>query len=346
MKKKAGKLDWIIAARGYAMFGVFIGHVIITYMEDRGIDSLDLFGRYLEHMLVPLFAILAGAFFSDNQQTFKHFFQLKFMQRIVPVLFYPFLVLPFIYILPIPELNTLAFFKLLPAYILGIPLINWASWFLVVLFTAELAFFFLQKLAKQDLRYQLLLALCCYSVGWLYNDYLTTAPSPGNLIGIVWLNFSLPLFCALFFIGAACKKTILNMSKWSTAKVGFYAIGCLLLMTPGILLNTFEPVVDGHFRSDFRANFPVISVGQYGNYFFFASSTLFGAAFLLCLSRLIPGTQFFRLCGDQSLILVGLNGIFLSVVNWQLTAWFLPSDQAIWSISYSLVISFLCLAVS
>ncbi|CAA0082642.1 Uncharacterised protein [BD1-7 clade bacterium] len=341
MQKKKSSLDWLVASRGYAMFGVFLGHLMISYRIDADMTSLITVGRFLEPTFVPFFVMLTGAFYQRGKNRFRSYAWLKFSQRMIPFYFYLLLVLPFHFIL-MPEADTL---KWLPMYVVAVPYLSWPTWFLAALFISEIIYFFLQPFGKSKPEI-ILLALTCYTLGWLYNHYIFELPPMASLIGLVSMLHASLVFCGFFFVGMLSKPFIMRFSRWPTYKVALLGCTCLALMTPGVLLNSFTVPPEGHYRALFSQEMVIISAGQYGNYFWFLSSTLFGAGTLLCISRLIPVTAIMRTCGDQSLLLLGLNAIFHGVLNSYIVEYFPPpANTLLWTLPYTLVLAMVSMLI-
>lgn len=349
--KKNHALDWLVAARGYAMYGVFLGHLMVSYINDGNYKSLVFAGQFLEPMFVPFFAILTGAFYSRGNASFRAYARLKFGQRLYPVYFYGVLIIPFYLLFPLPEKNALDSLKWGVLYLAGIPLLSWPSWFLVALFTSEMMYFFIQPLVKN--RFQtFLLALACYTIGWIYNHYVFDMPPLVGMLGMMWMLQAGMVFCAFFLVGALIKPWLLQLTHWpwwKTCLSGFIACGTMIL---AVMNNSFRKPPEGSFFSQFiGGEMIVISTGQYGHYLWFVLSTLGAACTLVCISRLLPVTRWMRACGDHSLVLLGLNGIFLGVLNVHITAIFVPpADTLFYTMGYAVIISaismFACLPVA
>jgi hypothetical protein len=339
-------LDWLVAARGYAMYGVFLGHLMVSYINDGHYQSLIYVGKFLEPMFVPFFAILTGAFYQRGTHTFGGYAKLKFGQRMLPVYFYLLLIIPVYWLVPLPGKSFIDSMKWAPLYIAGIPLLSWPSWFLVALFTSEMLYFFIQPFAK-GLWKAVGLAILCYSVGWIYNNYVFYMPAWVGMLGMVWMLQASMVFCAFFLIGSTMKPYLLKMTRWPDWQIVLMGITAGIIAVTAVSFNTFNQPPEGSFFSQFiGGEMIVISTGQYGNYFGFIFSTLGASLFLLCLARLLPVTQFMRSCGDHSLVLLGLNGIFLNLLNIHITAFFKPPhDVIIYTMGYAVILSAISMAL-
>ncbi len=319
-KPKQSKLDWLVAARGYAMLGVFFGHVVMSLGREHGkYEQLLGLGRFIDLSVIPFFVLLTGAFYQRSGNGFWDYSKLKFGQRMLPVYLYLLLIIPFYFILP-PYETAMDSLKFMPAYLLGIPWLSWPSWFLIALFMSELLFYFIFPYANSK-KNIIILALLCWTLGWAFNYYKFNSPE-AFMLGMVWMVHACLPFCALLLVGLLTRRTLLKMANWPSSKVlglGFLAATICWFATE---FNTFPRLPDGHFLSGFvPTDMLTTFAGQYGNYFYAMISILAGVTALICFCRLMPVNRFMRACGDYSLVLLGLNGIFQNIFNIHLTAW-------------------------
>ena len=327
------------------MYGVFLGHLMVSYINDAHFHSLVYVGKFLEPMFVPFFAILTGAFYNKGKNAFPAYAWLKFGQRMMPVFFYLLLIIPFYIFLPLPGKTPWDSLKWAPLYLLGIPMLSWASWFLVALFTSEMVYFFIQPLARSKVK-AVVMALALYTCGWIYNDHVFSFPPVVGMLGMTWMLQAAPLFCAFFLVGSLVKPVLLRMSRWPWWKVVVMGVFAAAISIFAVNMNTFNQPPEGSiFRQFIGGEMVVISTGQYGHYLWFVLSTLGASSTLLCIARLLPVTRFMRACGDHSLVLLGLNGIFLNVLNARITTNLHPAEDVAASVMvYAVVISLLTMA--
>ncbi len=329
MSKKKSSLDWLVAARGYAMYGVYFGHLMASYFNQANAQNVMGVGRFIEPLVVPFFIILTGAAYQRGDLTFPRYAWLKFSQRMIPFYFFLLLVIPFHMLFPGEGKTATDFVRWLPMYIVAIPYLSWPTWFFAALFVGELFYYFIRPLASTKVRAMILLLLC-YTLGWTYNHFVPQMPSLVGLLGMICMLQAALLFCTYFLAGMLIKSWMLKLTRAPWYKVLGLAVMFFALMTPGILLNSFSEPPEGHFRAILYNSFaPVLSAGQYGNYFWFLTSTLFGAGTLLCISRLIPVSRLMREAGNHSFILIGLNAIFHAVINRYIVEFFPPSQTSL-----------------
>lgn len=330
--QKRSRLDWLVASRGYAMYGIFLGHALTSLGFEHGHHGHDhwllhFIGRYLDTMFIPFFVLIIGAFYSRTGSSFFDYAKLKFGQRMLPVYLYLLLVIPFYFIFPVGGGTGWDSMARIPMYLFGIPWLNWPSWFLIALFVAEIFYYFIQPRFKQP-RQALTLALLLYSFGWFFNYYKFEYPSL-FIIGMVWMLHTCPLFLSLFLVGSLLRKQLIKMSSWPVHKVALLGLAATSVLVVAVELNAYPMLPEGHGLRDFIPNDRITNfAGQYGLYFCFLFASIAGPIAFTCLCRLAPASQFIRLCGDYSLVLLGLNGIFMNVLNVRLLGLFAHTTES------------------
>lgn len=342
---KAKGLDELVAARGYAMLGIFVGHVLLAYFM-AGNKTLLFLTKWMQIAFIPFFIFLTGAFYAKPPQAFKSFVWLRLCQRIVPVFFYLLLVIPFILLV-----SKHGFYhdigRWLPLYLLGIPMLSWPSWFLVALFTSELFYFFLvgKFKSKQTL---VLLALLFYLIAWAGNTYKLQLPVWVDSFSMIGMLQAVPFFLMCFLLGAAFKKSVLNMRKWSKTKLLIVFVVSQLLTFAAVYLNSSFPRPEvWSLRQYLSEDMPMIFIGQYGHGLWFLLSCVAGIMAFLTACYLLPALKIVKAMGDYSLILLGLNGIFHQVLNGLMVKQLpLPENTWYWGLVYALLLGFLQLLIS
>lgn len=342
---KAKGLDELVAARGYAMAGIFIGHVVLAYYM-TGNKNLLFITKWMQIAFIPFFIFLTGAFYAKPPQRFKNFVWLRFCQRMIPVYFYLLLVIPFIVVV-----SRHGFYhdigRWLPLYLVGIPMLSWPSWFLVALFTSELFyFFFVGKIKKKPAL--LAVALALYVIAWAGNTYKLQLPVWVDSISMIAMLQAVPFFLMCFLLGAAFKKTVLNMRKWSKAKLLLVFVISQLLTFVGVYLNnSFAQPEVWSLRHYLSEDMPMIFIGQYGHGVWFLLSCLAGIVAFLSACYLLPAFKIIKTMGDYSLILLGLNGVFHQVLNGLMVKQLpLPGNTWYWGLAYAVVLGFIQLLLS
>lgn len=332
-KSKNGGLDWLVSARGYAMFGIYVGHMMLGYYAHGLKGGLEI-GRFLQVGLIPFYIVLVGAFYQKSRQGFFSLLWLKFTQRIVPVYFFTLLVIPFVLLMSSGDpYNTV--FRWLPFYLLGIPLISWPTWFLVALFSSELMYEKLIKFFKSPVSLWLGFFVF-YSSGWLLNHYKIMSPKWVESMLMIGMVQVVPMFIAFMLLGAVLKKFILKLGRWPRGKVTLMLIAAYIPVLIGVSMNVhFSDNANQGLRHYLPDDMPLMFVGQYGSYHWFLLSSFFGVFGFLALCRLLPVNQLMKQIGENSLAIFGLNSIFHQAINAPLAGWLmLPEDKWYWHLSY------------
>jgi hypothetical protein len=339
-KGKSVGLDWLISARGYAMLCIYVGHVMLGYYG-HGLKGGVEIGRFLQVGVIPFYIVLVGAFYQKQQLSFFSKLWFKFCQRIVPVYFFTALVIPFIVIFSETSFYT-SVLRWLPYYLLGIPLISWPTWFLIALFTSELFYARILSWFKKPAALVVGFVIF-YSLGWLLNDYKLSQPPWVESILLLGMFQAVPVFIAFMLLGAGLKKTILQMSRWSTGKVWLMLIAAYIPTLLAVSMNIEFADNEGKGLRQYLADdMPLMFIGQYGHYLWFLVSSVFGVFGFLALSRLLPSFRLFKEIGEHSLAIFCLNSIFHQVLNLKVAGWLrLPEDLWYWHLSYGVVFGLL-----
>jgi len=334
MAKNRG-LDWLVSARGYAMMIIYIGHVMLAYYV-QGNTSLATVGNILQTGVIPFFIVLSGAFFSIGKTKFTNFFYLKFCQRILPVIFYSLILIPIYWV--VNEKLLVSSLSYWPIFFLGIPLLNWPTWFLIALFTSELVYLFIHK-KSWNKQQTLIIATILYILGWLFNDWRAKQGILIDNISMAWMINSLPLFLACLLLGKVYRKDILKLSRWSQQKTyAYFLIAFISLIGFCYLNNDFPENTEG-FRKYLNSEMVMLFVGQYGHPVYFFISTLAGIVCCFLLARILPVTKFSLFVGDNSMLLLGLNAIFHHAFNWYIAKYLpLPADTPYWGMLYGTIL--------
>lgn len=338
MKTKKS-LDWLAASRGYAMYGVFLGHLLIAYIN-VGYEPLLVVGRFLEPIFVPFYLLLVGAFFSATPGSLGHRIYFKMLQRLLPAAFYLCLLLPLLLSLKFHGRPFLSEAKQLLVYLLGIPFFSWPTWFLIALFIAELLFQPIQRRLPST-KTKVAAGLLLLALGWLFNDWVNHWGGRLSYLSMAWQLHTLGLFLGLMLLGSAARKSILKLSKVSSTYVFFGFLATLAVLVVAVQANQFEPPPSGHVRERFIGGMVFLSAGIYGKFWPFLLSILAGAASLLLLSRLLPAFKLMQQVGDHALVLLGLNCVFHQVLNRYIAFYFRPEkDAVLWLWGFALLASF------
>lgn len=318
-KQRTSRLDWLVTARGWAMLGIFIGHILASLEGDHGHLAhdhtlLNAIGRYFDAILIPFFIVIIGAFYQKQPKMFFTYFKFKFSQRMLPVYFYMLLAIPLYFIIPPVGTTAVEAITKTPLYLLGIPWLNWPSWFLIALFVAELAFFFIFTITASKKK-TLLLASFLFISGWLFNTFKFDH-SALFIFSSIYMLHTLPIFLALLLFGQSIKKQIIGISRWSNSRVFILFFFSLAITVIANEFNSYSALSPDHPLHAAVPSHRISNLaGQYGMLLNYLLICVFGSIAFLCFAKLMPVTYLMRQCGDYSLVLIGLNGLFFNLFN-------------------------------
>lgn len=342
---KKNSLDWLVSARGYAMYGIFFGHIMLAYYT-VGKDSSLFMTRFLQVSLIPFFVVLTGAFYQRPNVRFWQYFKLGLCRRIVPVYFFTLLVIPFI-LLTLKNSFFIDVVRWLPLYLVGIPMLSWPTWFLVCLFSSELIYFVIYPWLKNKPHFWPYIILA-YLIAWSFNTYKMLLAPWAEQLTLVWMLHSSPLFIMLFLLGAEYKKAILKLGRWKLSKVFLLLVCSYAIVVIAVILNDSFPSNAGRgLRQYISDDMPVMFIGQYGHILWFLLAIVFSVSGFFALGRLLPRTRVMLLVGEHSMSIFCLNAIFHQVFNIELVKILpLPSNDWYWALIYSMLIGFAQLILS
>lgn len=273
-----------------------------------------------------LFFVLAGyvARESDIAFGFGKYLKHRFMSRLLPFVFFTaiFMVLPIFFAeqafhLPLPSVKGYLIGLLNTAF--GIPMFCVPSWFLLMLFSVELvhygAFRFLKSNAKI-----LIGAVVFYVLGYWLNLKLDIVnPMKGRVIGwnYLFIQEAITMY-SFYLLGVYLRRKKFLMDKMSPK-----------ILIPGVII-TFLIVLFTYNLNNGPFNFSaynavVIIFSSHGNFFWFPITAVVGSFFILFLAKVTPTQKTIVWMGQNTLILMCLNGIFYHYINPGTAKWFLAN---------------------
>jgi len=277
------RIDWIDTAKGIGIFLVVLGHnsippVVFSYF-------------FSFHM--PLFFFLSGFLFSSAANlNFQDFFLKKTKTLLAPYLFLGFLV--YSYWLAVVQKFSLAnsdLLKPLADLLYGsvhLDTIFTPLWFLLSLFLTELFFFII---VKKFPKFYLIPVLVLSLIG-----FLTTFGAFKNLPWSVNTSLIALIFFGLgYYLKNNSKDLINNLTK--NRLVVLITIIFLLMSVWFFYLNGTIDMLNNHYQ----------------NYLYFVLSAFGGIGIILVISQLIPNSKVVNFVGKNSLIILALHSIGISL---------------------------------
>ena len=269
------RIDWIDAAKGFAILLVMMGHS----------DPPEVVMTWLYTFHVPLFFFLSGYVFKiKNGENFLSFVRRKIFTLVVPMILFSIvsILIDVIYYCAILQSKSIiSIWKRIPRIFINGRIDHFPSvfWFLSCLFVSEIIFFFLYRLRNRRVCFSAVLLLCSL-VGWLSCTYMAT-PLP-------WSLDLVPI--SLFFIG--CGVFVRRVCISTARKTYFFLLPIFLVLNIG--LGAWNYMTCGK-RVD-------IYMMDIGNYFLFYISALAGIGFTILLFQLFDFKHGITYIGRNSLI--------------------------------------------
>lgn len=308
-------------ARFYAMALVFYGHFIerVMYLKNPTAAAHYKF-IYSFHML--LFLILAGYVASgrDLQLAFVKYLQHRVLSRLLPFVFFTalFLVLPVFFNgdffhLQLPTVQ--GYREGLLDTVFGLPMFCVPSWFLLMIFSVELVHYGVFRFLKTDARI-LVAAAVFYAAGYLLNwqiDFFN--PMKGRVVGWNFLFFheAIPMY-AFYLMGV-----YLQRKEFFKQKAAPMTLAAGIAITFLIVLFTYQ-LNTGPF-SFAPLDAVAIMLSSHGHFIWFPITAIAGSCMILFIAQATPVQRTLLWMGQNSLVLMCLNGIFYHYINPPAAKW-------------------------
>lgn len=314
------RIQYIDVARFYAMAMVFYGHFIERVMMLNDPTSAVLYKFiYSFHML--LFFVLSGFISRDSDLEFGvgKFFKHRFLSRLLPFIFFTivFMVLAAIfpgdfYHLKLPSVE--GYIGGLVLTVLGIPMFCVPSWFLLMLFSVEVVHYVAFRFLKSDSKIfkydsKILIAIVAfYIIGYVINlrgDFLNFTKQ--RMFNVLFIHEAITMY-AFYLLGAYLRRR-----KFFMEKVSFKILIPGVISAFLIVMFTFK-LNNGPFNFNLY-NSVVIIFAAHGDIFLFPLTAIAGSLFVFFLGKITPAQKTIVWMGQNTLILMCLNGAFYHYIN-------------------------------
>ena len=299
-------------------------------------DAIFFQYKFIYSFHLPLFFFISGFFYKNREVLKFKQIGILFQKRIFPVLL--FVALAFVISVPYQYLK---FGKLDPAYYLdnlifllqGKPHLSATLWFLVCLWLVEIWALIILPTVKTTLQGLLLSAFFLY-------------------FGYVWAT--IPELETLYLL----PKNFWYLHE-SLVAFGFYTAGYASFKWVDKLLdvNIFTRVTlvvflfggaywASQMNSPYQNFVVVMKASEHGSFFFFITAAFAGTLGALLLASFIPQWRWVDYLGRNTLILLGMNGLFMSFFNSHIIDWLQHYESTGWVTFDSFWISILTIAIS
>jgi len=296
---------------------VFYGH--LWFGTSFPNDKVWIQNKLIYSFHMPLFFILAGISSKKITEKFVTFVKKKFISRIIPAILFSLLLLLCQILISIHFQIDIPFKQNIWGYLercLKGKFYSRITWFLTCLFTVELINFFISPLTSNNKK-RWLSIFCFYCLGFIITWKINIISIFTKISPNFWYIHEALLAFSFFQVGVVLNNSDWLKNSFKTSKKYFY-----LLISIIILLFTFN-LNNGFFDPNFRLVLMISSI--HGNPLFFLISALAGSMMIIFLSHLTPKVRILLFWGQNTLVLLGLNGLFRDIFNPKLNQ-FIPQN--------------------
>lgn len=296
-RSQSPRITWIDSAKAYGIILVFYGHIVEQFMNLGGASAqLQMKLIYSFHM--PLFFILSGYLAKNDKLNLRY----RFATRILPCIFFNLLSL----LLEVSrdvlnnQINLKHYLFDFFSIIRGYPAFNFVTWFLICLFTVETIDAILRKYLKN--RREIFYAcLALYLIGWLVLKRIEFFTEASGLTVNFWYIHEALIAYFFYQLGTiAHHRSLLEKPHSAAFKLSALAIaGFITLFTFNI-----NPI-----------RFVAMAHSSHGEPLLFTLTAISGSIFVILFSQVIPAHKNIIFIGQNTLILLGINGIFHHFIN-------------------------------
>ena len=306
----------IDVARFYAMALVYYGHFIGRIMLLKN-PAAAIHYKFIYSFHLLLFFILAGyvARESDIEFGFGKYLKQRFVSRLLPFIFFTaiFMVLPVFFSgdffnLKLPSVQ--GYINGLISTAFGIPMFCVPSWFILMMFSVEIVHYGAFRFLKSSNLRIVIAAVIFYVVGYWFNlKFDIFNPMKQRVVGwnYLFIHEAITMY-AFYLLGVYLRRKKFLMEKMSPKIVVPGLIVSFLIVLFTYKLN------NGPFNFNYF-NSVVIIFSSHGSFLWFPITAIVGSFFILFLAKITPSQKTIVWLGQNTLILMCLNGIFYHFIN-------------------------------
>lgn len=287
------RLHCIDIAKGIGIFLVIAGH-FSGYLFSAGSTPAYLVLKLINSFHMPLFFFISGIFWHPTVGIKVQFIKL-IKKRIVPVISFGIIALPFWFI----KGSSLSdIIRRCLSYMVGIPELNWITWFLVCLFTTELLLIFLTLVFNFTKKSRLIFySIITFCLGIFFCQNIEMVSRITGIRFNFWFIHESFIALSFYLFGYYLQDTIKRT-------VRFPLLVFLLLISFTLLILTYN--------KNFSGSYDVVVMGSsiHGEPLLFCCTAITGIFTVILLSKMIPLTcKPILFIGKNSLFYMGLNGV-------------------------------------
>ncbi len=298
MQQRVHYLDTI---KAFGMFLIFYGH-FVEKLCLAGSSPAFLHWKLVYSVNIPLFFFLAGIFWNPNARTVSETFRIKTKSRIIPMLFFGITTIPFWLHGGLPFYTVIEWAL---RYFSGLPFLNWITWFLVCLFTLEVAIKLFSVYFSVDGKFRLIsYAMVFYVLGCIFTYYGTPIEKfTGIKMNFWFINEA--FIAATFYLFGYILKDILTRKPVCLKRELLISFACGIIFFISFNLNQGPFLV--------KDQVVMMSASSHGNPILFLITACSGILFIVLFLRILNvNAAIFRFVGANTLIYLGLNGFCLN----------------------------------
>ena len=326
---KANRIAAIDIARFYAIGLVFYGHFIEELMLLKNPAAASQY-KFIYAFHMVLFIVLAGyvARESDVDGRWDQFLKHRFVTRLLPLIFFTFVMM-----IPPIFFQGKFFGMVLPSVegyrqgivntIFGLPSFCIPSWFLLLIIGVELFHYTVFRFLKDANAKILAAAIVFYVAGYYLNLKLDLFnPLKGRTVGwnYFFIHEAIVLY-AFYLLGLYLRRRQVFANPISIKILLPGAVAAFFIVLLTYKLNTGP--FNFHVYNDV-----VILFSSHGHILLFPFTAIAGCALILFCAAMTPTQKAIVWLGQNTLILMCMNGIFYHYINPPTAKWVLANLPA------------------
>jgi len=323
---KTNRILAIDIARFYAIALVFYGHFIEELMLLKNPTAASQY-KFIYSFHMVLFIVLAGyvAKERDVEWGIGKFLKNRFFTRFLPFIFFTLLMMvPPIFFdgkffgLVLPSVD--GYTKGLVSTVFGLPSFCIPSWFLLLIIGVELVHYGAFRFLKNSNVKILIAVVVFYVVGYLLNLKLDIFnPLKGRIVGWNYLFIHEAIILYSFYLmGIYLRRKRIFVDQVSTKVLMPGAVVAFLIVFFTYQLN------NGPFNFHVY-NYVVILFSSHGHMLLFPLTAIAGCALILLIAGMTRTQKKIIWLGQNTFILMCLNGIFYHYINPPTAKWVLAN---------------------
>jgi len=321
------RLCFVDIARIFGIALMYYGHFIESYMK-AGSAVAAMHYKFIYSFHMPLFFILSG--YIAKEHVFNTGFDL-YLKRHAASRLVPYVFLSTILIIPTfwntgntvgLELPTVeGYVKGISAtFLAGVPYFNIPTWFLICLFVVEMMHYITSRFLVSNYRI-ILISGVFYLTGSIL-AWNAGILGPINILsqhGKIFPYFMIveAFTCySLYLVGVCLRRNNILVGIIPAYKCFLGALACLVLLYYTYDLNK------GMFVMPFY-DAVILFASSHGNPILFPLTAVTGSVMVMLLAKLATDIKVLMFLGRNTLIILGLNGVFYHFINDRLATWLL-----------------------